>query len=63
MTFVNAASRLIPESPRWQLTKGDTESAVEYFRRSARYSNMPIPDNLEIYLEHQVKWLCYCVPF
>ena len=55
MTFVNAASRLIPESPRWQLTKGDTDSAVEYFRRSARYSNIPIPENLEIYLEHQVK--------
>lgn len=44
----------MPESPRYMLNNGDMEGAVKYFKRSARINKLPVPEHLEVYLDHSV---------
>ena len=46
--------RLMPESPRWMLTKGRKAETIAYFKHSAKMNKIEIPKNLDVYLEAMV---------
>ena len=53
MFIMQFISRLVPESPRWLVSRGRFDQASEVIRRIARLNGCPIPDEEKIIFKEE----------
>lgn len=47
--------RLIPESPRWLITKGKDEEAIPVLKKMARWNSTELPDTVSVKVSKKVR--------